>query len=212
MIKKDIEKNISIITLLSLVFLWTIQVDLFSMKVPVFPSFFVLLSFFAIGNFSIKIKNLFLALFFILAMSVLQYAVGAFFESPLRSLGGIFVFSVYLVALYSVIDFIDTEGCSVDLLVFSKKFIFLQFFVQIVQLVMFYLGFNVTSYRLSPSFPRVSGLFLEPSHLAFSLSPYLYLLFFKNEILKRSLGKGGYLALLLVFVLSPSATCVFHGK
>lgn len=188
----------------SIIFLWDIQVKIGSIGVPIYfiaSLFFIHTSKFLRSDVMRFIIGTVL-LFFILG---LQLAMGAVLTTPLRSFVSVFFISFIVVCVYRWLSITIRFG-ALPLFKVLRWFLIAQFVVMLCQLFAWSLGMYSSSYANLFNIPRVSGLFSEPSHVALSLSPFIYLFFCYRKLAGKWLGKSGLLCLLSIFVLCPSTT------
>ncbi len=192
----------------SVLLLWGFQISVSGSGIPAYfilfiPLFFILHPRMKDVYFFISLNVVFFAI------SLLQIYQGVVFTTPARSFGAVPVYCfafVFLGKCFSVLrgsyDALKTFFLSV------KYLLFIQVLVQLVQLVLWMNGVFNTNYNNIMGMPRVYGLFAEPSHVAFSLSPFIYLLFFETRLMKEWIGKWGILSIFVIFILCPSTTLV----
>lgn len=204
---KKIRNYIPSIGLSSIIFLWPIQFKINDITIPLY----IAINLFLFIGYGIKSKEL--VRFLLICTSLFTLTLFQFFfnvnlTTPLRSLVGIPLFSVVLVISIKWIE--ETRNNGTFFYSTFKFFLVAQFSYQIIQIIMWESGYFPFAYysHYFLNIPRVSGFFSEPSHVAFSLSPFIFLYLFYYEEAVKQFGKYFLLILISIFIFSFSSTLI----
>lgn len=191
----------------TILFMWPLDVSFGSIGVPIY--FITSIYFIHVTKFSladvIRFMGGIICLSFLLYIQKLQ---GVMLTTPLRSIISVLFISFIAACTYRWLT-ITIKGGPFPLFKIFNIWLMFQLVLQIFQLIAWYIGIYEipTTYYLL-NIPRVTGIFAEPSHVAFSLSPFIYLLFCYPKLANKWLGKGGILCLSLILLLCPSTTMI----
>ena len=183
-----------------------------------------------IGNVSISLNYLLFLVVFLLFKSYLQDIIlfgilslllylllimqifsGIYFNTVLKSIIYIPIFSFLIVFCHSFIVKIFKNNDEIKIIKFLKLFLTLQLLLMIAQLFLWKMGYRIT-WHIAPSayihdgLPRPCGFFFEPSNLGFSLSPFLYILFVDFNKFVKWFGYSSIFIIATIFFLSFSTT------
>ncbi|MGX9365618.1 hypothetical protein ACTVJH_06205 [Desulfoplanes sp. PS50] len=189
-----------------IMFLWPMQISVSDSGIPIYIpiSLFLLL----VSNIDYKYIFVFLLFFCILVfLSLLQCLQGVSFTTPIRSLLSIPIFCFVVSCAYRWIALAEKNNFLIFFKI-AKLFLLLQCVLQVAQVVLFELGMFETHYQHLFGFPRCSGFFEEPSHVAYGLSPFLFLFCFYNKLFFAWMGRKEAILIFCIFALSPSSTLV----
>jgi len=191
----------------SILFLWSIQIFYRQVGVPLYlvtSIFFIYFSRFTrddITMFIAVMSCLFLLLF-------LQKLQGIVLSTPFRTIVAIPSFSFIVVCSYRWLN-LTLKDSNLGLFRVFRFFLLGQLLVQLCQLFAWVVGLYAPRYQQYLfDIPRVTGFFNEPSHVAFSLSPFIYLGICHRKLAIKWLGKIGLVSLGLTFILCSSATLI----
>ncbi len=189
----------------SIIFLWSIQIFWGKVSVPVY--FFSSVIFIHFTRFTATdVRRMLIALISLLALLLIQKLQGISLTTPLRTVFAIPALSFIFACVYRWLRIVMQTGPYPIFKIF-RIFLIGQILLQFCQLGAWAVDFYSTSYQhYLLNFPRVSGFFLEPSHVSFSLSPFIYMCICHQKLAIQWLGRHGLFSLLLIFVLCPSAT------
>ena len=191
----------------SILFLWPIQIFWGTVGVPAYlfaSIFFICFSRFTAADI-IRFMTGMICLFALLFLQKLQ---GIPLSTPLRTILGIPAFSFIIACAYRWLRIILQNG-PFPLFNIFRIFLFGQLLTQLCQLAACWAGLYSVNYEhYLLNIPRVSGFFGEPSCVAFSLSPFIYLVLCRWRLAVKWLGKIGLTSLGLTFVLCPSSTFI----
>ena len=152
------------------------------------------------------IKTFLIVFLFLMITGLFQLGQGVTLLYPLKTIVSFFVISFMILCvsrwlLYTVKNDPDV------IFSFFKGFILFQLFLQVIQVALYYLGLYSTSYIfLYVGFPMTTGFYSEPSHVALSLSPFLFLRICYPREFSTYLGRSTFLVLIFIFLISPSTT------
>lgn len=200
------KKYIPAIGLSSVIFLWALQIELGTSGIPTYVLFNVLL-FFIYGFRRIEIIN-FIVLIIISFLFLFIQTIGKInLTTPFRSIVGI---PLFVMTLIICSRWVNESKYNLEILfkVF-KYFIIAQLVYQLIQMILS--NFNLYHSDYTHYFfngPRVSGFYIEPSHVAYSLSPFIYLVIFKYKYISKAIGRFGLISLFLIFFLSICSTLI----
>ncbi len=192
----------------SILFLWPIQIYWETIGVPVYlftSVFLVCFSRFTAADI-IRFMTGMICLFALLCLQMLQ---GISLSTPLRIMLAIPVFSFIITCAYLWLRIVLQNG-PFPLFNIFRIFLFGQLLTQLYQLAAWMAGLYYIGYQhhYFLGIPRVSGFFTEPSHIVFSLSPFIYLVLCRWPLAVKWLGKIGLTCLGLTFALCPSSTII----
>lgn len=208
MTRSVLSKYAAALGISSVLFLWGFQVFIKDSGIPFYLILFVFLLFLT----RITTEDVFLYIFlnFILfVISLFQAYQGVIFTTPLRSFSAIPVYCFAFVVLNRCVNILRKNDLDFRVLfLVLRYFLFTQILVQGLQLILWMSGWFDTDYKLIMGIPRTSGYFFEPSHLAFSLSPFIYLFFVRRKLMIQWIGKSGVFCVLFIYLLCPSTTVV----
>lgn len=204
--KTAIKDYLPSIGLSSVIFLWDIQIGFGSIGVPVYIGINLLL-YLTYGIYPSELKRLFLIIISLFLFTYIQTIGIVYLTTPLRSLAAIPIFAIMIVICVKWFVLVRK-----DLGVFFKVikvFIIIQLVYQIYQFFLWSFGFYTVSYdHYVLNLPRLSGFFSEPSHVAYGLSSFIYLIIFNFNLALKYLRKTGLICLLFIFLISPSSTLI----
>ncbi|MGX9367342.1 hypothetical protein ACTVJH_15095 [Desulfoplanes sp. PS50] len=201
-----LKEHASAAGLACVIFLWPIQISLLNVGIP----FYFLVSPLCLFLSKFTKNNIFMFIVGILLLftfTIIQSAQGVIFTTPLRSFMAIPFFIFIFTCISRWLDII-LKSKQKFFFRFCSFFLQTQLLVQLSQLILWKLGLFNTHYKYLFNIPRFYGFFLEPSLVAFGLSPFVYLFIFHRKLAFLWLGKRGVISIFLIFIICPSSTLV----
>lgn len=201
------QRYVAALGISSILFLWPLDLSFGSVGVPIYfitSILFILVTKFTHADVGRFIGGV-VCLSFLLYM---QKAQGVVFTTPLRSISAVVFIPLIVACVYRWLT-ITVKGGPFPLFKVFSILLVSQLALQICQLMAWYVGVyenNTMHYLLN--IPRISGFFNEPSHVAFSLSPFVFLFICFRKQARKWLGKSGLICLLAIFLLCPSVTMI----
>lgn len=200
------KKYIPAIGLSSIIFLWAFQIKLGSSGIPTYVLLNVLL-FFIYGFRAVEIKNFIVLTIISFSFLFIQTIGDIELTTPFRSIVGIPLFIMTLIICSRWL--LESKYNLEILFKIFKYFIVAQLVCQLTQMILWYFNLYHSDYlHYFFNGPRVSGFYREPSHVAYSLSPFIYLVIFKYKYTFKNLGRFGLICLFLIFFLSICSTLI----
>lgn len=189
-----------------IMFLWGTQIPIGPAKLPVYL-FVVPGLIFLTGLKSKQISFSFTLIFILFGLLVFQVLYqNVQLISFSKTTSGIFVISILIPTIHFWVENSKIYG-HMYLIKVMKVLLFLQIILMIFQLVNVSLGFSYIRYaHYLFNFPRASGFFNEPSHIAIGLSPLYFIAINQISWFKKQFGLSSIIILLIILVLSPSAS------
>jgi len=192
----------------SIIFLWPIQIFWGTIGAPayIFTSVIIICFSSFTAPDGIRFMVGMILLFVLLYLQKLQ---GITLSTPLRTILAIPAFTFIMACAFRWLRIVLQNG-PFPLFNIFRIFLFGQLLTQLCQLAAWMAGlYSIVGYEhYLLNIPRVSGIFIEPSLVAFSLSPFIYLALCRWRLAVKWLGKIGLTSLGLTFVLCPSFTII----
>jgi len=191
----------------SIIFLWPIQIFWGTIGAPAY--IFTSVIFICFSRFTAADSIRFVAgTIFLFVLLYLQKLQGITLSTPLRTILAIPAFTFIMACAFRWLRIVLQNG-PFPLFNIFRIFLFGQLLTQLCQLAACWYGLYSVNYEhYLLNIPRVSGFFGEPSCVAFSLSPFIYLVLCRWRLAVKWLGKIGLTSLGLTFVLCPSSTLI----
>ena len=200
------KKYIPAIGLSSVIFLWAYQIEIGTSGIPSYVLLNVLL-FFIYGFRTVEIKNFIVLTIISFSFLFIQTLGIIELTTPFRSIVGIPLFIMTLIICSRWL--VESKYNLEILFKVFKFFIIAQLTYQLIQMILWYFDLYHSDYlHYFFNGPRVSGFYREPSHVAYSLSPFIYLIIFKYKYTSKALGRFGLISLFLIFFLSICSTLI----
>ena len=192
--------------LVCVIFFWSIEIGEGVGNVPFYIFIIPLLGFFT----KIKINYIIYLCYFVLLLlfvTVMQLIYGIDIDTPLRT-----IFTIVLLptmSFFIIVFFYKSTKQNIETL-FSLTNIFLviQLCYQLTQVLGYYSGIygydGKGDYLIGIT--RFSGFFNEPSHVAMSLAPFLFIWLLQSRHNQKFITSKGKISLLGIFLIAPSTT------
>jgi hypothetical protein len=158
-----------------------------------------------ISSTPVQFSSIFLVF---LTIGLAQYFMGSNEALSFRSLSASFILALVIPFTMKLLEISRRDGFRSLFLAF-KYGLYIQLIVQVVQVFLTFMGFNIlfAPHYFLPIL-RPFGVFLEPSHVALGLAPFIYLLAMNPRQFIDLLGFHTIFVLLTILFLCPSFTLI----
>jgi len=208
--KANFYKSLAII---SIIFLWPEQIYIAHIQVSINYFLFPLVIIF----FKTYLQDIITAgILTVLIYSLLFFQIffGFSLATPVKTILYVPVFSFLIVYCFRFIKTIFKDRDEKKIYRLLRLFLKFQLSIQILQLILTYIGFGniiphmTSSLYINDGIPRASGLFYEPSNVGFSLSPFIYIIVQDYKKFIKWFHYDSIIVLIMIFFLSFSTTFV----
>jgi hypothetical protein len=204
-----VEIILKALSISSIIFLWSNQITIGHTRVALIYILFLFVVIFFKTRFQDIIIFAILTILFYLFLVIQIVPFNLNLITPIKTVIYIPIVLFLLVFCFRYITDIFRYGEEEKIFFFLRLLLKFQLSSQILELLLFHFGikYHITSgMYIKDNLPRASGFFYEPSNVAFSLSPFIYILIQDYKKFIKFFKSDSIIILITIFLISFSTT------